>query len=152
MRAPKSSLKKLILLLSLSLFLSCKKENDSIDIQLFDKSTQFIESYIQGKWRVHFMTGGILGGNHRSSREQLNEYYTILPGQRIIYTLRNNAISDTIYSWTTYRAGASDYLHNILNSPYGIFEVEKIYNDTLSLAEPFIGNPDFSRLLLTKEN
>ena len=135
-------------------FFSCKKDKnkDWINVQLYDQPTQTVESYIEGRWRVHCMIGGFGGLQSRDNREQFHEYYTMLPGHRVIYEYQNNVVSDTTYTWTTYQGGTWDYVHNILRSRNAYFEVEKIYNDTLFLAEPFIGNPDYDRLLLTKEN
>ena len=144
--------KKLSIILILLIFFGCKKEKKLVNIQLFDQSPKIIETYIEGKWRVHFMTGGISGGDFRSNRESLYEYYAFMPEHRLNYTIQNNVMSDTSYSWVTYQGGTWDYVHNIINSRYGSFEVEKIYKDTLVLARPFIGNPDFDRLLLTKED
>ena len=141
-------------ILILFCFAQCKKEYTPLTITLYDKPLGTIQSYIQGKWRLHYMFGGICG-SCKYDREIYNEYYEFLPNRRITYTYQNSMLADTTYKWITYQANSLDYVHNIIEYydkglvPYH-FEVDKIINDTLVLAQPFLNNPDYMLYFLTK--
>ena len=144
--------------ISLVFVCSCQKSNNTTtkkaknqNIYLAHLPTDTIETYLNGRWRVRCMVGGNCG-SCRYDRDYLFEYYTFLPNRRIIYSFQNSIFSDTTYSWSTYQEGSGDYIHNILSSRYASFEIEKIFNDTLIVAMPFINNPDFSRFYMTQEN
>jgi len=136
-------------------FAQCKKEQTALNITLYDKTQSVIQSYIQGKWKLQYMAGGICG-TCKYDREQYNEYYEFLPNFRIVYTYQDSILIDTTYQWTTYQVNSSDYIHNIIEYydknlvPY-YFEADKIVNDTLVLAQPFLNNPDYMLFLLNKQ-
>jgi hypothetical protein len=145
------------LLVMLFCFGQCRKEKDNhvgLSITLYDKSLDTIQFYIQGKWRLHYMYGGICG-TCKYNREGYNEYYEFKNNTKIIYTYQNSISVDTTYSWITYQANPSDYIHKIIEYydngtvPYH-FEINKIVNDTLIMAQPFLNSPDYMLYFLTK--
>jgi hypothetical protein len=141
----------LLLLLTILSITQCRKTSERLNVNLFDKPTGTIENYIQGKWRLHYMFGGICGCP--LDRTQFGEYYEFLPGRRLIYTFQGSVEFDTYYTWTTYQFNPSDYVHKLLTyETYYSFEVEKIVNDTLVLVEPSLNNPDNLYYYLTKAN
>lgn len=138
-------------------FGQCKKEQNFSNTKLYNKTTAEIESYIQGKWRVHYQSGGICG-ICIYDRERFNEYYEFEKYKKIKYVYNNIQVLDTIYRWQEYQSNTADYIHKILEyyeggfTPPSHFEVYEIKNDTLVLVQPFAGNPDYSLFFLTKVN
>jgi len=147
---------KFCLLLIFCLWFSdCKKSNNHVNIILYDKPLSVIQSYIQGKWRLHYTVGGICG-SCKYDREPYNEYYEFSSNNKIIYTYRDSILVDTSFKWIIYQSpNAGNYIHNILEyydkkSVLFHFEVDKVVNDTLVLAQPFLNNPDYMLYFFTK--
>lgn len=138
-------------------FAKCNKESVTVNTTLFDKDTTTVNSFIIGKWKVHYQFGGICG-NCKSDRENLNEFYEFKPNNGIAYTFQNVLQFDTKYAWLFYQSYPADYMHHILEYsespvspvPSSRFEVVKIMNDTLILAQPLIDSPDYSEFFLTR--
>lgn len=126
---------------------------NSSNIILYNKPLSVIQSCIQGKWRSQYMLGGFAYGKY--DRLQYNEYFEFLPNNKIIYIYQDSILADTTYKWIAYRVNSSDYTHHIIEYydkrllPYH-FEVVKITDDTLVLAQPFLNNPDYMLYFLTK--
>lgn len=154
-------MKKAFILLFFIAFSSffCKKNNDDsifINITLYDKPLSVTQSYIQGKWRLHFTKGGICS-TCKSDRELYNEYYEFLANDRIIYTFQDTIIADTMINWLRYKP--NNYLDSITVMEFydkrlspNYFEAAKIYNDTLILYNPDMFTPDAISYYLTKSN
>jgi hypothetical protein len=152
---------EILFVLSLTLLIfchaKCNKESSSVNITLFDKDTTTINSYIMGKWKVHYQYGGICG-SCKSDRENLNEFYEFKSNNGIAYTFQNVLEFETKYAWLFYQSYPADYMHHILEYsvnpaslvPTSHFEVVKIKNDTLILAQPLIDSPDYSEFFLTR--
>ncbi len=152
---------EILFVLSLTLLIfcyaKCNKDSSSVNTTLFGKDTTTVNSYIIGKWKVHYQFGGICG-SCKNDRENLNEFYEFKPNNGIAYTFQNVLQFDTKYTWLFYQSYTTDYMHHILEYyenpapfvPASHFEVVKIKNDTLILAQPFIDNPDYSEFFLTR--
>lgn len=144
----------IILIVQVLFFSYCKKGVSNNDIILNDKSIIDVQSYIQGKWKVHYYYGGMVG-YLKQDRESLNEYYEFKNNDRVVYTYQNSIITDTTYHFITYQAVPTDYIHKVIEfyMPWGAvyhLEADKIKNDTLVLAQPLIGSPDYFSFFLTK--
>lgn len=143
-----------ILIALILFFTHCKKDTPTNDIILYDKTTIVTQSYIQGKWRVHYYYGGICG-SCKQDMEMYNDYFEFKKNNGVVFTFQNMATADTAYQFTEYQQNSSDYIHNVIKfytrsgSPYSL-EVNKIKNDTLILAVPFINSPDYFSIFLTK--
>ena len=145
----------LVVLSTLFCFVKCQKEKTYLNIALESKEPSTIQTFIRGKWRVRYASGGICS-NCQFDRSNLNEYYTFGPRRKILHTVDHKVKMDTIYQWLTDPSSNSDQVHHVMGfigegirSP--LFEPVQIKDDTLVLAQPFVGNPDFMLLYLTKE-
>lgn len=152
-------MKKAFILLFIVTFSSfhCKKNDDSaIHITLYDKSLKVTQSYIKGKWKVHYIKGGICG-TCKYDREQFDEYYEFLPNNRIKYTFQDTIKADTIINWIRYKPTNNldsitvmEFFDKRMSPNY--FEATEIYNDTLILYNPDMFTPDAVSYYLTKSN
>jgi hypothetical protein len=126
--------------------------SDSSNITLYDKDTATVEKYIIGKWKLRYRYGGYTGGG-KFDVDSSNIFYEFSSNKHIKITSQGNITADTSYTWATYKAGSSDYTHNLLQFNAVIvpshFEVVQIKIDTLILAQPFLGNPDYMTNFLT---
>lgn len=119
---------------------ACSKSPDNIDtsitITLHDKPLTTIQSYVQGDWKLRYISGGFCG----TCRSPLDQYYrlwTFGPDNHIKQT-NNNVISvDTTISWNRFRDvfGDTTYLLNFYDKTgyWNSYIVDKIYKDTLLL-------------------
>lgn len=145
----------ILYLMALLCFSQCKKEKSppiakKSNIVLYNKPVEVIQGYIQGKWRLQYAYGGICG-TCKYNKEAYNEYYEFGPNLKIVQTSQDSVLATATYKWVDYQMGPSDNIHHIIE--YGgafQFEAVKIINDTLVLATPFLGNPDYQLLYLTK--
>lgn len=135
------------LFLSLFCFLQCKKEKVPLNISLYDKPLTTIQSYIQGKWRLHYIEGGICACTYQLDTANIS--LSIAP--RRITFFKNNAIDlDTTLTWS-FSNYASTYLMSWYDQrgyPYNR-GANRIQNDTLVLYDP---GPDGFSYYYTKIN
>lgn len=119
-------------------FVQCKKEHQSINISLYDKPLSVIQSYIQGKWELHYGKGGICGN---CIQYYNNLFWVITPTNQIQISKNGSFTTDTKINWIrdkgTYTNGDSTFIMSFfdkLGYPSN-YVIDKIINDTLILHE-----------------
>ena len=119
-------------------FAQCKKEHNTLNITLYDKPLGTIQSYIQGKWQLHYGKGGICGN---CIQYYNNRFWTITTTNKIQISNNGNLTTDTTINWIkdvgTYTNGDSTFIMSFFdNLGYPAnYVVDKIINDTLILHE-----------------
>lgn len=121
-------------------FAQCKKEHAALNITLYDKPLGTIQSYIQGKWKLHYAKGGICGSCIFPAR---NNQYIKLSSDRIVFGNDSAGIVlDTIIYWKRDKDIFNDstylltYYYPAGAGPFPIaYIVNGIYNDTLKLID-----------------
>jgi len=122
------------LLLILFCFGQCKKEPILLNITLYNKPLNEIQSNIQGKWKCHYGKGGIVA----NMIQYYSDYYwTFSSNNRVQQSNNGLIVTDTTISWVrapgTYTNGDSTFIlsfYDKQNVPWN-YVVERIYNDTL---------------------
>lgn len=120
-------------------FFQCKKQdtpqNTPLTIILHDKPLSVIQSYIQGKWRLHYGKGGICG----TCVQYYNNVFWKFTNDRIEETYNGRSLADTTIKWIrdlgTYTNGDSTFIMNFYDKrgyPSN-YVVDHIFNDTLVL-------------------
>lgn len=124
-------------ILILFCFAQCKKEYTSLTITLYDKPLGTIQSYIQGKWQLHYGKGGICA----TCIQYYSNYYWTFTNNRVKKSFNGTITADTTISWIrdrgTYTNGDSTFIMSFsdkLGYPSN-YVVDKIMNDTLILHE-----------------
>ncbi len=134
---------------------SCKKDNALVNVSLYDKSTSSIEPYLLGKWRVNYLYGGICG-TCSIDRRPLNEVLHFFPNNRIVYSLNNSIVADTVFQWRQYvtTQNPTEKIKLITfydkRGAFKYYEPYEINNDTLILVTPDHTIPDNNGWSLTK--
>lgn len=131
-------------ILILFCFAKCKKqdtaltENTPLTITLYNKPLNIIQSYILGKWKLHYGKGGICA---TCIQYYSNYFWTFTNNNRVQKSYNGTIIADTTISWIrdrgTYTNGDSTFIMNFfdkLGYPSN-YVVDKIMNDTLILHE-----------------
>lgn len=97
---------KFCLLLIFCLCLNnCKKKNNGINVTLYNKSLSTIQSYIQGKWTLQYVKGGICG----TCKPQVkNNPYMLINSNRIIF---GNDSAGVVLDTTIYWIKEKDIFH-----------------------------------------
>jgi hypothetical protein len=112
------------LMLAMSSFSGCKKQNLPLNVTLYDKDTVTIQKYIQGKWDVVYCKGGIAN---------ITQYFDGCTAEFTAdkkYTISSPVGSETMkYFWRKELAyGYTDYVY-VMQPKVIIFNAIK--NDTL---------------------
>jgi len=118
-------------------FAQCKKENTPLTITLYDKPLTTIQSYIQGKWKLHYSKGGICAICEQRYDDK-NVFYNFTSDNRIQISSNGRLTTDTTINWVrdrgTYTNGyTTTFIMNFYNKqnvPWN-YVVDRIFNDTL---------------------
>jgi len=143
-----------ILIVFCVVFAQCKKQSNAVNIILYDKDTTTINKYILGKWRVHYQYGGFCG-MCKFDLDSNNEYYEFGSNNSIKFFTKDTVNANMRYYWFANQITFNTYtMHCYYGSfdPVLTMQPYAIQNDTLILAIPFWGSPDYSQFFLTKSN
>ena len=117
-------------------FSQCKKEPKPLNVALYDKPVNVIQSYIQGKWKVQYGKGGFIGNWIQFYQ---NVFYEFGSGSRVKITNTGIAITDTTIEWNKEK-GIFVEVDSIYTMKFydklgypNVLVPSKIYNDTLIL-------------------
>ncbi len=124
-----------LLILILSCFTQCKKEDTPTNIILYNKPLKTIQSYIKGKWKLVYAKGGICGTCLHYCD---NCYVEFTSNNKVLVPDGDGTyLTDTIIEWVrdigTYTNNDSTYLMKFYDK-YGypnIYVIEQIKHDTL---------------------
>ncbi|HRP54882.1 hypothetical protein [Agriterribacter sp.] len=128
----------IVSILTIFCFAQCKKENNALNITLYDKPLGTIQSYIQGKWKLHYGKGGICGS---CMQYYDSSFWKFNHNNKIEVSYKGAIITDTTINWIknigTFTNGDSTFIMSFfdkLGYPAN-YVVDKIINDTLILHE-----------------
>jgi hypothetical protein len=130
------------------IFLACNKSKHHININLLDKPTTTIETYIAGKWKVISSYGGFCG-TCSSDLRSYKEYYEFGPGNTIKFSSMDTVRFSTTYKW--FSAPFTQNTSVMELQPGSYLQPSEIKNDTLLLAVPFVYAPDSGTLVLARD-
>lgn len=147
-------MKKIIIVISFISLIAfdCKKNSDSLNITLHDKSLSVIQKYTQGNWKLQYEKGGICGNCTFYPADTTFNLYMALTPERIELRDAYSQTLDTTITWTYVNIfGDSSNALNFSDAsgiPY-TFAPDGIYNDTLVLYQP---GPDGISFYYIKSN
>jgi hypothetical protein len=113
----------------------CKKSTPGLNITLYDKPLSVIESYINGKWNLRYLQGGLA----LQTIQQSDYFWEFRNGNRIKVNVYDVTITDTVINWVRDAGllinGDSTYLLELPDNRTlpGVYVVDGIFNDTLVL-------------------
>jgi hypothetical protein len=130
-----------VFIICVSCFTDCKKDNDAVNVTLYNKPLPVIQSYIHGKWELLYGKGGFAANTVQYYQ---NTFWTFTPDNKIIrFNMYKDGTTDTdttilwIHDLGSYTNGDSTFIMNFYDK-YGYpndFVVDQIFNDTLILHE-----------------
>jgi hypothetical protein len=119
-------------------FTQCKKDKSPLNITLYNKPLNTIQTYTKGKWRLQYEKGGFCGTCIYPAK--YNAYIILTPAKIVIGNDSLGVIVDTIVIWKKEPWGTNfTYLLSYRYSsgyafPYYYF-INEIKNDTLLLSD-----------------
>ena len=139
-------------------FMQCKKNpeglrvTEGLSVTLYDKSVPQIKSYIGGKWKVNFATGGIANQGQKFSNTDIEFRFQTIDS--IFYIQKSLVLANSPITWTKIRDFIgrvdSNYISEFMlrGGGYYGFGFERIKNDTLLIYDP---GPDGYTYYLTHQ-
>jgi hypothetical protein len=126
------------LFLSLFCFLQCKKQNEPLNITLYNKPLATIQSYIRGKWKLEYVKGGFIA-NYIKYFNNDNYIWQFNSNNKIKQTYNDTAFADTTIMWVRdlgmYTGPDPIFIMKFYDKrgyPYN-YVVDGIFNDSLQL-------------------
>ena len=122
----------------MSLFLTgCKKENEPINIVLWDKPLSVIQDYITGNWKLQYATGGLI---YHKYIERHNSYMFLTPNHIILGNDSLGVVVDTTIIWVRAEIANNEFTYLLgysrLDYPWPEYDiVSQIKNDTLIIRD-----------------
>ena len=133
-------------------FSHCKKENNPLNITLYNKPVSTIKSYINGKWKIVYDLGGITGNIRHDYVNSFVEF-KFLVIDSINETHNGSTIIRSQIQWFKDRDLFTGDSINLLGFNYyqtGLpfaYRISQITNDTLVVTQPA---PDSYSLMLIR--
>jgi hypothetical protein len=141
-----------LLLLILTILLSqCRKE-PGLNVTLYDKTVPEIKSYIAGKWKVNFATGGIANQGQKFYNTYIE--FRFKTTDSMFYFKDNIVLVNSPIVWRKvrdiFRRTDSTYIAEYTYGTGGTlgYGIERIKNDTLLIYDP---GPDGFTYYLTHQ-